>query len=105
MRPQLVAAAAVDWAAAEGWNPGFDDAERFLAADPDAFIDKEVDNEIAGTVSCAIYGPDYAFIGFYIVRTDLRGRGIGTSLFDTALSRAGERVIGLDGVLEQQPVY
>ena len=105
MRPQFVAATTVDWAAAEGWNPGLDDAERFLAAGPDAFIGKEVDNAIAGTVSCAIYGPDYAFIGFYIVRSDVRGRGIGTGLFDAALSRAGERVIGLDGVLEQQPVY
>ena len=24
---------AIDWAAAEGWNPGLDDAEAFLAAD------------------------------------------------------------------------
>ena len=96
---------AVEWAAAEGWNPGLDDTERFLATDPDAFIATDADGEIAGTVSCALYGDDYAFIGFYIVREDLRGRGIGTELFDRALARAGQRVIGLDGVLEQQPVY
>src|SRR4051812_32310993 len=96
---------AVDWAAAEGWNPGLDDAERFAAADPDAFIATERDGEIAGTVSCALYGEAYAFIGFYIVRDDIRHQGIGTTLFDRALARAGERVIGLDGVLEQQPVY
>jgi GNAT superfamily N-acetyltransferase len=96
---------AAEWAAAEGWNPGLDDAERFLAADPDAFIATDVDGEIAGTVSCALYGDHYAFIGFYIVRSDLRGRGIGTELFDRALARAGDRVIGLDGVLAQQPVY
>jgi GNAT superfamily N-acetyltransferase len=96
---------AVDWAAAEGWNPGVDDVDRFLAADGDAFFATEIDDEIAGTVSCALYGDDYAFIGFYIVRSDLRGRGIGTELFDRALARAEDRVIGLDGVLEQQPVY
>jgi GNAT superfamily N-acetyltransferase len=96
---------AVEWAAAEGWNPGLDDAERFHAAAPDAFIGAEHDGEVGGTVSCALYGPHYAFIGFYIVRADLRGRGIGTELFDRALARAGERVVGLDGVLEQQPVY
>lgn len=96
---------AVEWAAAEGWNPGLDDERCFAVADPDAFMATEVDGEIAGTVSCALYGDAYAFIGFYIVRADLRGRGIGTELFDRALARAGDRATGLDGVLEQQPVY
>jgi GNAT superfamily N-acetyltransferase len=96
---------AVEWAAAEGWNPGLDDAERFVAADGDAFMATEIGAAIAGTVSCALYGDRYAFIGFYVVRADLRGRGIGTELFDCALARAGDRAIGLDGVLEQQPVY
>jgi ribosomal protein S18 acetylase RimI-like enzyme len=96
---------ASEWAAAEGWNPGMDDAERFLAADQDAFFAAERNGAIAGTVSCALYGDDYAFIGFYIVREDLRGQGIGSELFDRALARAGERVVGLDGVLAQQPLY
>lgn len=96
---------AVEWAAAEGWNPGVDDVDRFLAADADAFLATELDDDVLGTVSCALYGDAYAFIGFYIVRSDLRGRGIGTALFDRALARAGDRVIGLDGVLAQQPVY
>ena len=47
----------------------------------------------------------YAFIGFYIVRSDLRGRGIGSPLFERALERAGGRVVGLDGVLAQQASY
>jgi Acetyltransferase (GNAT) domain/Acetyltransferase (GNAT) family len=61
--------------------------------------------EIVGTVSCALYGRGYAFIGFYIVRSDLRGRGIGSALFDRALERAAGRVVGLDGVLTQQATY
>src|SRR4051794_17894839 len=104
-RSKRAAQQAAKWAAAEGWNPGLDDAERFLAVDADAFMATEVDGRIAGTVSCALYGRSYAFVGFYIVRADVRGRGIGTELFDRALARAGSRVIGLDGVLEQQPVY
>ena len=61
--------------------------------------------EIVATVSCALYGESYAFIGFYIVRPELRGRGFGAALFDRALGRAGRRVIGLDGVLAQQNSY
>jgi GNAT superfamily N-acetyltransferase len=100
-----VARTAVTWAEAEGWNPGLDDEERFLLADPDAFIAVEDAGGIAGTVSCALYGDHYGFIGLYIVRPDLRGRGIGNALLERALARAGARVIGLDAVIAQQPSY
>jgi hypothetical protein len=53
----------------------------------------------------ALYGEAYAFIGFYIVRPDLRGHGIGSALFDRALKPADGRVVGLDGVLAQQGSY
>jgi GNAT superfamily N-acetyltransferase len=96
---------AISWADAEGWNPGLDDAERFLAADPHSFLATERDGEIVATASCTHYGDSYAFIGFYIVRGDLRGRGIGTPLFERALERAGGRIVGLDGVLAQQAYY
>ena len=99
------AAIAVEWAAAEGWNPGVDDAERLARADPGAFLCVELDGEVVATVSCALYGDRYGFIGFYIVREDLRGQGLGRPLFDRALARAGDRVVGLDGVLEQQATY
>ena len=99
------AEAAVAWAAAEGWNPGIDDAERFLRADPEAFLATERGGEIAATVSCALYGERYAFIGLYIVRPELRGSGIGTELFERALDRAAGRAVGLDGVPAQQGSY
>ncbi|HEX5617592.1 MAG TPA: GNAT family N-acetyltransferase [Solirubrobacteraceae bacterium] len=104
-RSARAAQVAVAWAAAEGWNPGLDDGRRFLAADPDAFLATERDGEIVASVSCALYGPRYAFIGFYIVRPDLRGRGLGRPLFDRALARADGRVVGLDAVLEQESTY
>ena len=105
MDGKRTARTAIGWAAIEGWNPGLDDAERFVAADPGAFMATERDGEIVGTVACPLYGPAYAFVGFYIVRPELRGQGIGSPLFQRALERAGERVVGLDGVLEQEASY
>jgi predicted N-acetyltransferase YhbS len=99
------AQAAVAWADAEGWNPGLDDARRFLLADPDSFLATERAGEIVATVSCGLYGDEYAFIGFYIVRSDLRHRGIGSGLLDRALGRAEGRNVGLDSVLTQQASY
>src|SRR5918994_831835 len=105
MNVEHAADGAISWAAAEGWNPGLDDAERFVVADPDSFLATEHAGEIVATVSCTLYGESYAFIGLYIVRRDLRGRGIGKDLFERALGRAEGRVVGLDGVLAQQDAY
>jgi GNAT superfamily N-acetyltransferase len=105
LTPSRTAQVAVAWAAAEGWNPGLDDGQRFLAADPDAFLATERRGEIVASVSCALYGPGYAFIGFYIVRPDLRGRGLGRPLFERAVARADGRVVGLDAVPEQEATY
>jgi hypothetical protein len=46
MSPEEVALA-VDWAAAEGWNPGLTDASCFAAAAPDAFLLGELAGEPA----------------------------------------------------------
>src|SRR5262245_6540722 len=104
MRPDEISIA-VDWAAAEGWNPGLADAACFGAADPEGFFIGEVDGVPAATVSCINYGASFAFLGFYIVRKDLRGRGLGLRIWNAAIAHAGPRVIGLDGVVGQQQNY
>src|SRR5262245_8639890 len=104
MRPQDIAIA-VDWAAGEGWNPGLADAACFAAVDPDAFFIGEIDGAPAAMVSCVNYDASFAFLGFYMVRPDLRGRGYGLRLWQSAIAHAGQRVIGLDGVVAQQPNY
>ena len=58
-----------------------------------------------GCVSLVNYDERYAFLGLFIVVPELRGRGIGSVLFKAALARAGARVTGLDGVVDQQPYY
>lgn len=104
MRPSEIAIA-IDWAAAEGWNPGLFDVECFAAADPEGFLVGEIDGAPAATISCVNYGSSFAFIGLYIVRKDLRGRGFGLRIWDAAIAHAGSRVIGLDGVVERQQSY
>lgn len=98
-------AIAVDWAAAEGWNPGIADAACFATVDPKGFLIGELEGETAATVSCVNYNASFAFLGFYIVRADLRGRGFGLRIWNAAIAHAGSRVIGLDGVVAQQPNY
>ena len=104
MRPDEIAIA-VDWAAAEGWNPGLADAGCFARVDPEGFLIGELDGAPAATVSCVNYDSRFAFLGFYIVREDLRGRGFGLRIWNAAIAHAGARVIGLDGVVAQQKNY
>src|SRR5262245_45688937 len=104
MRPDDVALA-IDWAAAEGWNPGLADAAAFAAPDPDGFLIGALDGEPAATISCVNYAANFAFLGFYIVRQDLRGRGYGLRLWHAAMAHAAGRVVGLDGVVAQQQNY
>jgi len=104
MRPDEISIA-VNWAAAEGWNPGLADDACFAAADPGGFFIGELDGAPAATVSCVNYGRSFAFLGFYIVREDLRGRGFGLRIWNAAIAHSGARVIGLDGVAAQQENY
>ncbi|MFJ3222298.1 GNAT family N-acetyltransferase [Streptomyces sp. NPDC086783] len=94
-----------EWAAAEGWNPGLSDAPSFFAQDPEGFFVGRIDGEPVSAVSVVHYGADYAFLGFYLVRPDQRGRGHGIATWRTALAHAGDRTVGLDGVVAQQDNY
>jgi len=104
MRPEEVALA-VDWAAAEGWNPGTADAACFAKVDPLGFFIGELDEEAVATLSVVNYGDRFAFLGFYIVRPDLRGRGYGLRIWHAGMAHAGARTVGLDGVIAQQENY
>ena len=95
----------LDWAAREGWNPGLHDADRFLAADAGGFLVGELAGEAIGTISAVRYGAAFGFIGFYIVRPDVRGRGYGIQLWRAAMERLAGRNVGLDGVVAQQANY
>ncbi|MBV8167598.1 MAG: GNAT family N-acetyltransferase [Alphaproteobacteria bacterium] len=94
-----------DWAAGEGWNPGAADLDCFWAQDPDGFFLGLRHGEPMACISVVNYGTAFAFLGFYIVRPEARGRGLGLATWTAALAHAGTRVVGLDGVVAQQANY
>lgn len=95
----------LDWAAAEGWNPGLTDAQAFYAADAQGFFVALDAAQPVAAISVVNHNDAFAFLGLYIVRPDWRGRGIGLTLWQHALAHAGGRTVGLDGVPEQQANY
>lgn len=95
----------LDWAAAEGWNPGLNDAVAFQAADPSGFFGAFVDGVMVAGISAVAYDAVFGFIGLYICHPDWRGQGHGKAVWDAGMAYLGERTIGLDGVPEQQANY
>ncbi|MGE4218914.1 MAG: GNAT family N-acetyltransferase [Alphaproteobacteria bacterium] len=98
-------ALAIDWAAAEGWNPGLDDAGCFLAADAQGFLMSWLGDAPAACISVVRYGADYGFLGFYISPPAHRGRGHGWAVWQAGMDRLAGRTVGLDGVVDQQANY
>lgn len=96
---------AADWAAAEGWNPGASDMACFARVDPQGFFAGRHGEEMVASISVVNYDDSFSFLGFYIVHPDWRGQGHGLRLWQAALAHAGERVVGLDGVVDQQANY
>ena len=96
---------AIHWAAAEGWNPGLFDAGSFYAADPNGFFMAELNGEPAGCISAVTYDDTFGFMGFYIVRKDLRKQGIGMKLWQAAIEHMENRTIGGDSVVAMVEKY
>lgn len=95
----------IDWAAAEGWNPGLADAPAFRAADPTGFLGAFVDNVMVAGISVVAYDEHFGFLGLYICHPDFRGQGYGRAVWDAGMAYLGNRIVGLDGVPEQQANY
>jgi len=100
----------VEWAAREGWNPGLHDAESFWTTDPEAFIAAELEGELIGGGAITSYQGEFGFMGFFIVRPEFRGRGLGHTLWHARRERLLARLrpgasIGMDGVFTMQDYY
>src|SRR4029077_13575793 len=96
---------AVDWAAAEGWNPGFQDAASFHALDPNGFFLGLLHGRPVGCISAVAYDEHFGFIGLHIVKPEYRAKGHGMQIFRAGMNYLGKRTIGLNAVLAQQSNY
>ncbi|WP_406420734.1 GNAT family N-acetyltransferase [Streptomyces sp. NBC_00873] len=94
-----------EWAHAEGWNPGRTDSHAFFATDPRGFLIGRLDGEPVSSVSVIRYGSGFGFLGFYLTRPELRGRGYGIQVWHAGMNRLAGRNVGLDGVVAQQSNY
>jgi hypothetical protein len=93
------------WATDEGWNPGKTDAHAFFAADPGGFLVGRLNGEPVTCISVVKYGQGFGFLGFYIARPGVRGKGYGIQTWNAGMKRLAGRNVGLDGVVAQQANY
>ena len=95
----------LQWAAEEGWNPGLADAEPFHSADPNGFFAGFLDGSPIASISVVRYPDNFGFLGLYIVKPEHRGNGYGIAVWQAGLRHLDGCVVGLDGVVAQQPNY
>ena len=95
----------MDWAKDEGWNPANTDRFAFQAMDPAAFLMGRLDGEPVVSISVVRYGTGFGFLGCYIARPPVRGKGYGIRIWDAGMQRLAGRNVGLDGVPAQQANY
>jgi ribosomal protein S18 acetylase RimI-like enzyme len=95
----------VEWAAAEGWNPGWHDPRCFREADPGGFLVGVWRGEPVACIAAVAYDEDFGFIGLYIVKPEFRGKGFGLRVWQHGMRYLGDRNVGLDGVVAQQGNY
>jgi len=96
---------ALEWASEEGWNPGRGDAAAFPEADPEGLLMGFMDGEPVAAIACPRYDSGFGFVGLYLVRPDLRGRGLGMALWRAGHDLLGGRTSGLDAVDAQVANY
>jgi hypothetical protein len=109
MTPDEIATLA-QWARQEGWNPGLHDLNIAAAYDPEAFIALRQDGELVGGGSILSWRGAAGFMGLFILRPEVRGRGWGGQLWHARLQRLRARLspgapIGMDGVKAMASFY
>ena len=95
----------MSWAKDESWNPANTDHWAFHAMDPGAFLIGRLAGKPVACISVTRYGAGFGFLGCYITRPEVRGKGYGIQLWRAGMARMAGRNVGLDGVVAQQANY
>lgn len=88
----------------EGWNPGKIDPNIFIQAAPENFFIASLDKDIGCCVALP-YDNNTAFIGYYILYPEYRGKGYGFVLFKKCLDSVKGMNVGLSAVEAQVSNY
>ena len=96
---------AIKWAENEGWNPGVHDASSFYQTDQNGFFMGYLQQKPISCISAVAYDDKFGFLGFYIVKPEFRGKGLGIKIWERGIGYLQDRNIGLDGVIAQQRNY
>jgi GNAT superfamily N-acetyltransferase len=109
-------------ARAEGWLPGVGDDDAFWAQDPEGFVEAWLAHGEAwlahgaepprpiGGGSIVSYDGRYGFMGFFLLESGARGRGLGHALWYARRERLRARLapgaaIGMAAVSAMRPFY
>lgn len=95
----------LEWAKAEGWNPGLHDADVFYETDLKGFFAARRNGEMVGGISIVSYSSGFKFGGLLIVRPDIRNKGVGRLLISHMLQYSAGFNLGCDGVLQMAKKY
>jgi GNAT superfamily N-acetyltransferase len=95
----------LDWARAEGWNPGLHDADVFYGSGPEGFFAAHCQGEMVGCISVATYPDQFRFGGLLIVKPEYRNKGVGKLLISLMLRISQDGNLGCDGVLPMVKKY
>lgn len=93
------------WANREGWNHGAQDADCFLATDPEGFFLGYLGDRPVAAVSLVNHNDRYAVWGHYLVDPGFRNEGYGRATCRVARKHAGDRVLASDAMPDQVASY
>ncbi len=95
----------VNWASAEGWNLGLDDARCLAALDPSALWVAAIDGQVVGCIAGCRWSPKFGAIGMNIVIPEQRGMGLSKLLWSRALQHASAPTVSIDAPSAQRGYY
>ncbi|XP_066289941.1 holothin acyltransferase-like isoform X1 [Branchiostoma lanceolatum] len=95
----------LEWAVAEGWNPGVYDAESYFRQDPTGFYLAELDGVPIGGLGSVKCGEDLGSMCLYVIKPPFRGKGYGYRMWKEVIKKTGNRNMFLESVAAQQSNY